>query len=146
MHGLVFFQHGKLKDMEMSLTPGLNLVVEELRSGISIILEQIIMQVMEKVNGKTISFKQEPRHTPETNSKGGLPPTPEMSLIIRPIELESPFPQSETKICVVLDKTKDIILELLLHSAKIYLVQEEITQNKENCASKSKQGCGKGSK
>ena len=101
---------------------------------------------MEKVDGGTIFFQQEPMHTPETDSKRELPPTPDMSPIIRPIELESPFPLSETKISVVLDKTQDIILELLLHSAEIYLVQEELSNNKENCASKSKQGCGKGSK
>ena len=55
-----------------------------------------------------------------------------MSPIIRPTEEESPFPLSETKIRVVLDKTQDIILELLLHSAEIYLVQEELSKNKEN--------------
>ena len=53
-----------------------------------------------------IIFEQEPMQTPETNSEGGLPPTPDMSPTIRPIELESPFPLCETKISVVLNKTK----------------------------------------
>ena len=130
----------------MSLTPGLNPVIEESRSGILMILEQIIMQVVEKVDGRTIFFEQEPTHTPETDSERELPPTPDMSPITRPIVLEFPFPLSETKISVVLDKTQDMILELLLHSAEIYLVQEEWSKNKESCTSKSKQGCGKGSK
>ena len=85
-------------------------------------------------------------HTPETNSERELPPTPDMSPIIRPIELESPFPLSETKISVVWDKTQDIILELLLHFVEIYFTQEKLSGNKKNCESKSKQGCGKGSK
>ena len=135
-----------LKDTEMSLAPGLNPVLEELRSEISIILEQIITQVMEKVNGKTVFFEKEPMHTPETDSKGGLPPTLHMSPIIKPMELESPFPLSKANISVVRDKTQDIILELLLHSAEIYSGQEELSENKENCLSKSKQGCGKVSK
>ena len=52
-------------------------------------------------------------HTPETNSEGGLPPTPDMFPIIRPIELESHSPLSENKINIVLNKTKDIILALM---------------------------------
>ena len=49
----------------MSLTSGLNLVIEELKSGTLMILEQIITQVIEKVDGRTIVFEQEPMHTPE---------------------------------------------------------------------------------
>ena len=99
-----------LKDTEMSLTPSLNLGIEESRSGMKMILEQIIMQAMEKVDGRTIFFEQEPMHTPETNSKRELLPTPNMFPIIRPLEIESPFHLSETKISVLLDRTQDIIL------------------------------------
>ena len=53
-----------LKDTEMSLTPGLNPVIEESRSGTLMILEQKITQVIEKVDGKTIIFEQEFVHTP----------------------------------------------------------------------------------
>ena len=70
-----------LKDTEMSLTPGLNMVIEELRSGILMILEQIITQVIEKVDGKTIFFEPELVHTPEINSERELPPTPDISLL-----------------------------------------------------------------
>ena len=55
----------------MSLTPGLNLVMEEARSGISIILEQIITQVMKKVNGETIFFEKEFMHTLKLILKDG---------------------------------------------------------------------------
>ena len=72
-----------LKDTEMSLTPGLNLVIGESRSGALIIVEQIIAKVIEKVGRKTIFFEQELVHTPETNSKRELNPTPDMSPIIR---------------------------------------------------------------
>ena len=51
-----------------------------------------------------------------------------MSPIIRPIESEPHFPLSETKISVVLDKTQDSILELLLNTAEIYLAQEVIQE------------------
>ena len=61
-----------------------------------------------------------------------------MPPIIRHIKLKSPFPLSETKINVGLDKTQDITLKLLLHSAEIYLVQEELSKNKENCVSLNK--------
>ena len=119
-----------LKDTEMSLTPGLNPVIKESRSGLSMIVEQIIMQVMEKVSGRTIFSEHEPMHTPETNSRRELPPTPDLSPIIRPMELESPLPLSETRTSVVLDKTQDIILELLLHSAEIYLIQKELSKTR----------------
>ena len=110
------------------------------------ILEQIITQVIEKVDGKTIFFEPDHVYTPETNSKRELPPTPDMSPIIRSVEFEPCFPLSETKNSVVLDKTQDVILELLLNYAEIYLAQQELSRNKENYMRKSKQGCGKGSK
>ena len=110
------------------------------------ILEQIITQVIEKVDGRTIFFEQEPIHTPETDSEKELPPTPDMSPIIRPIEFKSSLPLREDEICVVLDKTQNIILELLLNYAEIYLVQEELSKYNENVANKSKQGCQKESK
>ena len=79
-----------------------------------------------------IFFEQEPMHTPETDSEKELPPTPDMTPIVRPIEFESSLPLREAKIEVILDKTQNIILELLLNSAEIYLVQEELDKNKEN--------------
>ena len=73
-----------------------------------------------------------------------------MSPIIRSkvqsIESLPHFPLSETKFSVVLDKTQDIILELLINSTEIYLAQEEFSQNKENYISSSEQKFGKGSK
>ena len=69
-----------------------------------------------------------------------------MSPIIRPIKSEPCFPLIETRSSVVLDKTQDIILELLLNFAEIYFAQEELSKNMENYISKLKQGCGKGSK
>ena len=77
---------GCLKDTEMSLTPGLNLVVEDLRSGTLMILEQIITQVIEKVDGRTIFCEQEPMHIPVTDSEKELAPAPNISPIIRPID------------------------------------------------------------
>ena len=71
-----------LNDTEVTLTPGFNPVIEESRSGTLMILEQIITQVIEKVDERTIFFKQEPMHTPETNSEKELPPTPDMSPIV----------------------------------------------------------------
>ena len=61
---------------------------------------------MDKVDGRTIFFEQDPMHTPETESKRELPSTPDMSLIIRPTELESPFPLSETKLVLSWTKPK----------------------------------------
>ena len=106
----------------------------------------MITKVIEKVCGKTIFFEQELAHTPETDSERELPTTPDMSPIIRPIESEPHFPVSEIKTSVVLDKTQDTILELLLNFAELYLAQEELSKSKENYMSKSEQGCGKGSK
>ena len=121
---------GYLKDTEMSLTSGLNPVIEESWSGILMILMQIIAQVIEKLDGKTIFFELEFVHTHETDSERELPPTPDMSSIIRSIEYEPHFPLSETKISVVLDKTQDVILELLLNYAEIYLTQKGLSRNK----------------
>ena len=83
---------------------------------------------------------------PETDSEKELPPTPDMSPIVKPIEFESSLPLKEAEIKVVSDKTQNIILELLLNSAEIYLVQEELARNKENIENKSKKGYGKESK
>ena len=83
-------------------------------------------------------------HTPETEKK--LPLTPDMSPIIRPTEFKSSLPLREAEIEVVLDKIQNIIFELLLNSAEIYLVQEELAKHKENIKNKYKQGCGKKSK
>ena len=66
-----------------------------------------------------------------------------MSPIIRPIESEPHFPLHETKISVVLNKTQDIILELLLNFRAIHLTQKELSKNKVNNMSKWEQGCGK---
>ena len=75
----------------MSLMPGLNPVIEESRSGIVMILEQIITQVIEKVDGKTIFFEPEFVHTLRLIQKE-LPPTPDISPIIRSIGFEPQFP------------------------------------------------------
>ena len=53
---------------------------------------------------------------------------------------------SETKLSVVLDKTQEIILELLLNSMEIYLAQEKVLQNKEKFLRSSERMYGKGSK
>ena len=68
-------------------------------------------------------------NTPETESdmKPELPlPTPDMSPIVRPEPIEMSMPQipmSKTKLSVVVYKTQDIILELLINTAEIYLTQ-----------------------
>ena len=92
-------------------------------------------------------------HTQETDSEvefEQLPSTPDMFPIIRskvrPTEPMPHFPLSETKLSVVLDKTQDIILELLIKSMEIYLAPEELSQNKENYISGSEQKFRKGSK
>ena len=51
------------------ITPYLSLSAEESRLGALKILEQIIIQVIEKVGGKTILLEHELVHTPETDSK-----------------------------------------------------------------------------
>ena len=58
------------------------------------------------------------------------------------------LPLSETKLSIVIDKTKDIILEVLTNIAEMYLAQEEVFKNKEieNSANSSEQKYGKGSK
>ena len=104
------------RDTVMSLvhiTPDLNPSVEESRLGALTILEQVITQVIEKVGGKTTPFEHELVHTPETDSKmefEQLPPTPDMSPIIRPVipptESVHPFILSETKLSVVLDTSQ----------------------------------------
>ena len=73
-----------------------------------------------------------------------------MSPIIRskvqPTETIPSFPLSETKLSVILDKTQDIILELLINSTEIYSAWEELSQNKENYVNGSEQSLGKGLK
>ena len=79
------------------------------------------------------------------------PLTPGMSPIIRPevqsIEMSMPhFPLSETKCSVVIDKTQDIIPELLMNVMEIYLAQEEVSQNKEKLVNSSERKYGEGPK
>ena len=61
---------------------------------------------------------------------------------VKPLEVSiSHFPMSVTQLSVVIDKTQDIILELLINTAEIYLTHEEVSQNKdieENPANSSK--------
>ena len=45
-----------------------------------------------------------------------------------------------------MDKTQNIILELLLNSVEINLLQEELDKNIENIKNESKHGCGKEAK
>ena len=118
------------RDNEMSLvsiTPDLNLSVEEPWLGVLTILEQVITQVVERVGEKATHPGHEFVHTPEMDSEiefEHLPSTPDMSPIIRskvqPIKFMPHFPPSDTKLSVVLDKTQDIILELLINSTEIY--------------------------
>ena len=106
--------------------------------GVLTILEQIIAQAIEKVGRIIPPIKQELTYTPENDSEKKfeqLPPTPDMSPIIRPVMPPTGslpgFPISDTKESVVLDKTQDIIIELLIISMEIYLAQEESSQNRE---------------
>ena len=112
-------------------------------------LKQIIAQVVERVgehptspeHESLIKFSRTPEsiNTLETESDmepEQPPPTPDMSPIVRPevesMEMSIPhFPMSETKCSVTVDKTQDIILELLINTAEIYLAHEEVSQNKE---------------
>ena len=121
---------------------------------------QIILQVVERVGENPASFV----HASLTDAINTLdteletkphqpPPTPDMSPIIMPeiesLEVSMPcFPMSEIKLNVMIDKTQDIILELLINTAEIYLTQEEVFRKKEieNTAHSSKQKYGKGSK
>ena len=84
----------------------------------------------------TFSRTPESIKTPKTESEmeSGQPPlTPDMSPIVRPepiesIEMSMPcFQMSETRPSVMVDKTQDIILELLINTAGIYLAQEEVS-------------------
>ena len=56
------------------------------------------------------------------------------------------YPLSETKLSIVLDKTEEHILELLINSTDISLAQEELSQSRENYVSDSEQKVVKGSK
>ena len=95
------------------------------------------------INTLDIELEIEPEH----------PPTPDMSPIIRieqeSLEVSMPhFPMSETKLSVVIDKTQDIILELLINTMEIYLAQENVFRKKEieNTTNSSEWKYGKGSK
>ena len=65
---------------------------------------------------------------------------------IPPTESIPHFPRSETKLSVVLDKSQDIILELLINYTEINLAWEELSQNKEKYISNLEHTFGKGSK
>ena len=54
----------------------------------------------------------------------------------------------ETKLSIMIDKTQDIILQLLINTAKKYLAQEEVFKSKgiENTANSSEQKYEKMSK
>ena len=140
-------------DTKKSITLGLKPNEEESRLEVLTICEQIITQTIERV-GRTISpIKQEPTYTLETDSEKEfeqLPPMPDMSPIIRPVMLPMGslpyFPISETKPSVVLDKTQDIIIELLIKSMGIFSAQEESSQNGEKYLINLKQNFGKKSK
>ena len=58
------------------------------------------------------------------------------------------LPLRETKLSVVIDKTQNIILELLINAAEIYLAKEEVSKSKkiENAANSSEWKYGKGFK
>ena len=144
------------RDTEMSIvhiTPDLNLSVEESWLGALTILEQVITQVIKRVSEKSTPPEHEFVHTLEADSEmefEQLPPTLDMSPIIwykiPSMESIPHFPVSENKLSVVLDKTQDIILELLINSMEIYLAWQQSSQNKENCMSKLEQKLGKQSK
>ena len=111
-------------------TPDLELRVEDQYQLEALtFLEQVIMHVMERVGEKSTPPEYEFLHAPETNLSirefKQLPQTPDMSPIIRSKiqsrESMPHFPLSQTKLCVGLDKTQDIILELLINSIEIYL-------------------------
>ena len=126
--------------------------------GVLTFLEQVLTQVIERVGKKSTSLAQgtltEFIFALETNSEieSDQPPlTPDMSPIIRPevqsIEISIPhFPLSETKLSVVLDKTQEIIFELLMNSMEIYLAQEKVFQDKEKFVSSSERKYWKGFK
>ena len=119
------------RDTEMSLvhiTPDLKPSVEESRLGALTMPEHAITQVIERVGEKSTPPEHEIVHTLETDTEmesQQLPPTLDMSPIIRskipPTESIPHFPLSETKLSVVLDKTQDIILKLLINSTEMYL-------------------------
>ena len=107
-----------------------------------------------KSTSATQGTLRESINTPEINleiESDQPPPTPDISPIIRPevqsIEMSMPhFPLSETKLSVVIDKTQDIILNLLMNCMEIYLAQEVVSQNKEKIVSSSERKYRKGSK
>ena len=121
-------------------------------------LKQIIRQVIERVGEKSTSPAQgtltESINILKTDSEvefEQLPLTPDMSPMIRSevqsIEMSmSHFPLSKTEFSVVIDKTQDIILELLMNSMEIYLAQDKVSQNKEQFVNSSEKKYGKGSK
>ena len=114
-------------DTKKSITLDLNPNVEESRLKVLTIPEQIITQVIEKVGRKITPLKHELIYTPETDSEmeiKQLPPTPDMSPIIRPVmppteSTSFPYKWNQTQCC--LRQTQDIIIELLINSKEIYL-------------------------
>ena len=136
--------------LPVPVTPDLKLNIEEQHWFWALtLLKQIIVQVVERMGENLTSpeheslteFSRTPGsiNTPETESETEpeQPPlTPDMSPIVRPqiesIKMSMPcFPLSETKLSVLIDKTQDITLELLISTAEIYLAQKEVSQNKE---------------
>ena len=120
-------------------------------------LRNIILQVVESGQKPHLScacILTDSINTPNTESEmepEQPPPTQGMSPIIRPevesLEMAMPcFPISETKLHVVIDKTQDIIPELLINTMEIYLAQEEVFKSKGigNTANSSEQKYEKG--
>ena len=111
-------------------------------------VDEIVMQVVKKMGESPSSPVHAFINTLDTESElesEQSPLTPDMSPIIRPeIEpLEVPMPcssMSETNLNIVKDKTQDSILEFLINTSEIYLVQER------GATISSKQKYGKGSK
>ena len=91
---------------------------------------------------KIISFKQELVPTPETDSKRELPPTPDISPIIRPTNLKLPFLYMRPKLVLSWTKCKASFWNCYLTLQK-YIRHKN---SKENYKNKLGQGCGKGSK
>ena len=102
-------------DIETSLIPitlNLDPSAEESWLGALTIPEQVITQVIERVGEKSTPPEHEFVHMLETDSEmeiEQLPPTPDMSPIIRSkiqtTESIPHFPLGETKLSIVFDKT-----------------------------------------
>ena len=155
------------QDAEMPpipITPDLKLSAEDQHwLGALTFLGQVLTQVLERLCEKPTS----PEHGTLTESTNTMetqldiefeqpPLTPDMSPITRPevqsIEMSMPhFPLNKTKLSVVIDKTQNIILELLINTVeipkqKISVAQEDVFQNKQKLVNSSQRKYGKGSK